>query len=401
MVQDTKEINRATVITELLRSRPTSRGQIAQVTGISAATVSRAVDQLISEGLVREVSALVSESRGRRPVLLDLEADTAHVVGVDLGASNTRFAIVDLLGSTVVEREIRTPADFSPAKLGEWVVAEVREAAGDMWNRIQFSSVGLPGAVSQDDGSVSNASNLAQVEDRRFLDALESSFGIPVEIDNDVNYALLGEQHFGVASQYPTAAMLTLGAGLGAGLAIEGTILHGRRGLVGEFGHLPIGPLGTRLEHLVTGPGILRKAAEAGVTLADPAELFVSDPSNAITTLRGNFDHALLIVLTAITVSCEPEIIVLGGGIAKSLASSLTRYEDALRQNLHSSPKLVLPGLGDMSGAVGAAVSGLHRAYRELGVSPDALTSLPVVTPSLVTRDQPAVMSAGLESVPS
>jgi predicted NBD/HSP70 family sugar kinase len=138
-----------------------------------------------------------------------------------------------------------------------------------------------------------------------------------------------------------------------------------------------VGPHGTRLENLVTGPGIVRRAAEAGVKLYEPAELFAPDATPAVDALRGQFDQALHIVLTAITVSCEPEIIVLGGGIAKSLASSLSRYEDALRQNLRSSPRLVLSELGDMSGAIGASVAGLHRAYLELGVAPDALSSLP------------------------
>ncbi|WP_233206249.1 ROK family protein [Cryobacterium sp. N19] len=304
-------------------------------------------------------------------------ADTTHVVGVDVGANNTRFVIVDLLGVTVLSREIATPIDVSPPELAEWVVAQVKTTAANGWHFIRYACVGLPGAVNQENNSVSNAPNLIQVEDRRFLDALEASFGIPIEIDNDANYALLGEQRFGVARDFPTAAMLTLGAGLGGSLAVDGTILRGRHGLVGEFGHLPVGPLGTRLEHMVTGPGIIRRASEAGISLASPAELFVANPPAHIASLRDQFDQALLIVLTALAVSCEPEIIVLSGGIAKSLSSSFSRYEDALRQNLQYAPRLVLSGLGDMSGAVGAAVSGLHRAYQELGVASDALATLP------------------------
>lgn len=377
MVQDTRELNRVAVITELLKSRPISRTQIAAATSISAATVSRAVDLLISDGLVREVSTVVSESRGRRAILLDLVAERSYVVGIELGASNTRFVIADLVGTRVVEREVATASSLAADKLAEWLASEVHLAASGRWPLIRFACIGLPGSVSQEDRTTTNAPNLPQVEDRRFLEALDREFGLSVDIDNDSNYALLGEMHFGAAAMHSTAAMLTLGTGLGAGLAIDGTILHGRRGLVGEFGHLPVGPLGTRLEHLVTGPGILRRAAEAGVTLARPADLFIENPPPTIEALRGQFDQALHIVLTAITVSCEPEIIVLGGGIAKSLATSLSRYEDALRQNLHSSPRLVLSRLGDMSGATGASVAGLHRSYQALGVAADDLATLP------------------------
>lgn len=377
MVQDTRKMNRSAVITELLLSRPTSRTQIAQTTGVSAATVSRVVDHLIDEGLVREVAAVVSESRGRRAVLLDLVTDTTYVVGIDVGATNTRYVLADLVGTTVFSKEVATPAEKSATGLAEWVVSEVKEAAGEKWPLVQYASVGLPGAVNQFEGTVTNAPNLVQVEDKRFLDALQTAFAIPLEVDNDVNYALLGEQRFGVAQAHPTAAMLNLGAGLGAALAVDGTILHGRRGLIGEFGHLPVGPLGTRVEHMVTGPGVVRRAAEFGVHLEGPDHLFAENPGLALSQLRAQFDQALLIVLTALTVSCDPEMIVLGGGISKSLRSSLSRYEDALRQNLNSSPKLVLPKLGDMSGAVGAAVAGLHHVYPELGVEAAALASLP------------------------
>lgn len=377
MVQDTREMNRSAVITELLRSRPTSRTQIAQKTGVSAATVSRVVDQLIDEGLVREVAAVISESRGRRAVLLDVVTDTTYVVGVDVGATNTRYVLADLVGTIVLSEEVATPAEQSAAGLAEWVVSEVKKAAGERWPLVKYASMGLPGAVNQDEGTVSNAPNLVQVEDKRFLEVLETAFVIPLEIDNDVNYALLGEQRFGVAQAHPTAAMLNLGAGLGAALAVDGAILHGRRGLIGEFGHLPVGALGTRVEHMVTGPGVVRRAAEIGIQLEGPGRLFAESPGPALSQLRAQFDQALLIVLTALTVSCDPEMIVLGGGISKSLKSSLSRYEDALRQNLNSSPRLVLPELGDMSGAVGAAVSALHRVYPELGVEADALASLP------------------------
>lgn len=370
-------MNRSAVITELLRSRPISRTQIAQSTGISAATVSRVVDQLIDEGLVREVAAVVSESPGRRPVLLDLVADTTFVVGVDVGAANTRYVIVDLVGTIVLSEEVPTPSELSAPSLAEWVAAEVESAAGERWPLVRYACVGLPGAVNQEQGAVSNASNLVQVEDKRFLDALESAFGIPLEIDNDVNYALLGEQRFGVAQTHAAAAMLNLGAGLGAALAVDGVILHGRRGLIGEFGHLPVGPLGTRVEHMLTGPGIVRRAAEMGMHLDSPDQLFAPDSSPGLAPLRAQFDQALLIVLTALAVSCDPEMIVLGGGLSKSLTSSLSRYEDALRQNLNFSPRLVLPELGDMSGAVGSAVSGLQRVYPELGVEADALATLP------------------------
>lgn len=370
-------MNRGAVLAEVLRSRPVSRKLVASRTGISAATVTRAVDSLIAEGILREGDELVVESRGRRAVPLDLVADRSYVAGIDLGASNMRYIVSDLLANPIAAGEIVTPRDLGATQLAHWVAEELRRLRADAWPPITEVSLGLPGAVSATGDMVSNAPNLEVVEDPEFLSSLVGALGVDVQIDNDANFALLGEQRFGAARNMPMAGMLTLGAGLGAGLSINGQILRGKHGLVGEFGQLPVGPLGTRLEHLVTGPGIMRRAAEAGVVFATPADLFTDDAVGSVAALRTHFDHALLIVLTAIAVSSEPEVIVLGGGISNSLLGSLSRYEDSLRQNLRVAPRLTLAELGDYSGAAGAIVSSLQAVYSKLGVDALALADLP------------------------
>lgn len=392
-MHDTRAINRNAVLTALMSSRPASRKQIAELTGISAATVTRAVDQLLAEGIVRETTEIVSEARGRRAVELDVVADRAHVVGVDLGASNTRIIVTDLLARPVFATETATPTTMPEDELVEWIAATVREAASDVWDSVEHVCLGLPGAVSQRDLTVSNAPNLPQVESPTFLASVQRAVGRAMHFDNDANYALLGEMHYGAARGAPNAAMLTIGFGLGAGLAIEGRILQGERGLIGEFGQLPIGPLGTRLEHMVTGGGILRRAAEAGLHLDAPAELFADDAGPGLLSLRGHFDQALLVVLTATTVSCDPQTIVLGGGIANSLISSLDRYRVALEQNLRISPDIATAELGDFSGAVGSVVAGLHALYAGLGVEEGAIVSLP--NGDALTADEVARARAG------
>jgi len=378
VVQDTRELNRSAVLTQLLRDRPSSRKQIAAATGISQPTVTRAVDELISDGVLAEGEEIVVESRGRRARSIDLIGDRSYALGIDLGASSTRIVLVDLLAQPVRVSALPTPASLGPHELAHWLADQLRAVIPrQIWQRTNQVAIGLPGAVSQEDLSVSNAPNLPAVEDPGFLAALRDELGKPVHLDNDANYALLGEQRFGAAKDAPNAAMLTLGAGLGAGLAVEGKLLKGSRGLVGEFGQLPVGPMGSRLEHLVTGPGILSRAKEANVELNDPSELFAKDTSPLVRSLRAQFDQALLIVLMAIVVSCEPSTIVLGGGISKSLASELSQYEESLRTALRYAPKLTPAELGDFSGAAGAAVASLHAEYLAIGVQREALAALP------------------------
>lgn len=381
MVQDMREINRAMVLAELLRSRPVSRKEIAVRTGISPATVTRATDQLLHEGVLREGDEVIVESRGRRAKLLDVVADRAHTVGIDLGASSTRLVVTDMAGAPQAAIETPTSSLLSPSQLAAWLAREVVrvcEAIG-VWASVAHVSLGLPGAVGQADRVVSNAPNLPQVEGVGFLEALERELGRPLAVDNDANFALLGEQRFGAAREAPTAAMLTLGAGLGAGLAIDGRILQGRHGLIGEFGQIPMGPDGSRVEHFVTGPGILRHAEEQGVRLGTPADLFSGGA--ATRELRADFDRALLVVLMAIAASSEPDVIVLGGRISMSLAPRLSAYQGELERSLRFAPRLRSADLGSFSGAVGAAVSSMRMTYRDLGVAGGALADLPPERP--------------------
>jgi predicted NBD/HSP70 family sugar kinase len=374
---EARRSNRAAVLAEILASTPTTRTAIAHATNLSGATVSRMVEGLLNEGIARESDTVFSGRRGRRATQVEAVAERTVACGVDLGASNTRVVISDLLARPLVQRRVPTPTGLETAELADWLAQTILAAAGELWPKVGSMALGLPGAVRQEDRAVSNAPNLVQVEDPHFLVVLESRLGHAVEVDNDSNYALLGEQRFGAARSAPTAVMLTIGAGLGAGVAIDGRIFRGRNGLVGEFGHLPVGPLGTPLEHMVTGPGIMRRAAELGLDLSSPAALFREDADAPVVAMRLHVEQALLIVLTAAVVSYEPDIIVIGGGIAQSLAPSIDRLGTAVGQILRSAPPVVAAQLDDLSGALGAAVAALHRIYRELGVAEEDLTRIP------------------------
>ena len=368
----------AAVLTEVLRHAPTSRKDIADRSGLSPATVSRTVDQLTTSGLLREVGEVVESRRGRRAVQLDVVAERTHVVGVDLGASSTRIVVTDLAGHQVARVEAATSGTASPTALADAVGALARRTAGSRWPTVERVVLGLPGSVDQPTSTVANANNLPQVEDPAFLTSLRGTVGVPLTMYNDADLALLGELQLGAALGASSAAMLTLGAGLGAALAYRGMIVQGRHGVVGELGQIPLDSR-TRLEDLLTGPGILRAAAHQGLTLSSPAQLFTDalDDNPTVRALRERFDEALLLALTAVTVACEPEVLILGGRVAEGLESHWEDYAAGLRTILRYAPRLTRPALGAYAGAVGAAVRGLHDTYRELGVPEADLVDVP------------------------
>ena len=379
MVADIRELNRGAVLAELLYHRGASRRDIAAATGISPTTVTRAVESLLVDGVVVEGPQVAAGTRGRRAVPLHIVATRAHVVGVDLGASNTRLIVADLAGNPVACRQVPTDRAAKAEVLAHQVHSEALALAGDAWESVEYVGIGLPGAVRLADGSISNAPNLPQIEDPVFVATMRRIMDRPILIDNDVNFALLGELHFGAACEATTAAMLTIGTGLGSALAIHREVLRGERGLVGEFGQLPAGPLGMPLENLVTGPGILRRAEEARLSMASPDELFVPDPSPQVEHLRTQFDQAVLIVLAALTVACEPQCVVVGGRVGSSLMVDAERYRRALMAMLQQAPEIVPAAIGDYSGAAGAVAACLQACYRQLGADEARLADLPVV----------------------
>ncbi|WP_084079295.1 ROK family transcriptional regulator [Demequina sp. NBRC 110057] len=372
-----RESTKGQVLAALLRRRPASRKQLAEATGISPATVSRTIDQLIADDLVVEGESLVEERRGRRQVLLDIVAADRLALGIDLGGSRTRCVLVDLAGAPLASLEQPTPVQLPAVDLARWIAGLARQSAGDRWAAVRAVGIGLPGAVGEDPRTVSNAPNLPQIEDPAFLRTCVEAVGRPLVVDNDANDALLGEQRFGAAAGHGSAAMVTLGAGLGVGLAVDGRVVRGRRGLVGEFGQLPFGPSGERLETRVTGPAISARGREAGIDLDDPAALFRAGASDAVADVRRGFDDALVTALAAVAVACDPDTIVLGGGIAKSLRDDLPLYQERLTSTLHVAPTLVHTALGDFAGAAGAAVGALHVAYGELDIPEGELVDLP------------------------
>lgn len=310
------------------------------------------------------------------------------VCGVDVGGSNVRVVLADLAAKPLATRTVPTPTALDVRRLAHWLADLIRQTVADRWPQLDCVALGLPGAVRQDDRAISTAPNLRQVEDPQFLQLLEERLGITIEVDNDSNYALLGELRFGAARHAQTAVMFTVGAGLGAGVALDRRLFRGRSGLVGEFGHLPVGPLGSSLEQLISGPGILNRTRELGLHLDNPADVFRSTDPRLI-AVKQHVEQALLIILTAAVVAYEPEVIVLGGGISHALEPD--RLGSRLREILPAAPCIQSAELGDLSGALGAVVAALHTAYGRLGLAdvdlahvphPDALVGFNLRAPS-------------------
>nr|WP_281374867.1 ROK family transcriptional regulator [Nocardioides soli] len=254
------------MLQQLFREGPASRADLARTTGLTRVTVSDLVGELVSGGLVEELGAPAQSRVGKPPTLVGLNADSTHVVGIDLSATDRMTgAVVNLAGTVRARHEL--PLDGA---VGAAAVALVHRLATEliaMTDRpVLGVGVGSPGVVDAA-GTVIDAPNLAWT-DTPLAASLADALGLPVFVANDANTAVLGEHTFG-ASGDGGLMVLRVGTGVGAGLILEGSLLHGHLGAAGEIGHVVVDPSGDRcacgrsgcLETILAVPHLRRRLA--------------------------------------------------------------------------------------------------------------------------------------------
>jgi predicted NBD/HSP70 family sugar kinase len=324
------------------------------------------------------LTAIIAAGQATRAELAD-PAGLGLVCGIDLGASNCRFLVADLLGNPVKVSHDQTPISIGAEALADWLAGRVAGlTAPSAGVPLRAVVVGLPGMVTADGVTISGAPNAPQIQAEGFARRLTLAIPAPVHLYNDSDLALLGELRFGAGRGLANAVMFTIGAGVGSGVVLDGVLLRGRRGLTGEFGYLPIGPSGETVEDLLSGNGLLRQARALRVPVRDAADLFAADAPDLLEPVLERFDRALMLALTAATVAYEPAAIILGGGLSPAVAKRLDMIRGRLAELLPDPPPdLRLASLGDLSGTLGALAVSYRTAYLALGIAESDASRLP------------------------
>jgi predicted NBD/HSP70 family sugar kinase len=385
-VTDARQANRSAVFAAIVAARQTTRTKLSEETQLSPATVSRVAEGLLAEGLITEGRQVATQGPGRNAISLEARPDLGVVCGIDLGASNCRFLLADMLGQPVTISYQQTPVGIGAGALASWLADRVAALTASQPLPLKSVVVGLPGLVTPDGTSITGAPNVPQIEGEVFTRRLTRAIPAPVLLYNDSDLALLGELRFGAARGLDRAVMFTIGAGLGAGIVLDGALLRGQRGQIGEFGFLPIGPSGETVEDLLSGAGLLRQARALRAPVNDAADVFTPAVANLLDPVLERFDRALVLVLSAATVAYDPDAIILGGGLSPAVIRRLDVTRGKLASLVPVPPDLRLAELGDLSGTFGALAVACQTAYTTLGMSESDAAGLPT-----------AVSIAGLE----
>lgn len=309
------------------------------------------------------------------------------LIGVDLGGTTTKFAILTVEGDI----QQRWSIDTNVLDEGAHIIPDIIESINhhmklyDM-TADQFAGIGMgsPGTVDRKLGTVIGAYNLNWKTLQQAKKEIEAGTGIEFAIDNDANVAALGERWKGAGENDDNVAFVTLGTGVGGGIISDGHLLHGTAGSAGEIGHITVDPKGYLctcgkhgcLETVASATGVVRVARDMAEEYAGTSQLKqILDDGNEISS-KITFDLAkqgdplakmvvdkvakyLGIALGNVGNTLNPAFIVIGGGVSAAgtfLLDQVQAYFDEYTfPQVRETTKLKLAELGNVAGVIGAA----------------------------------------------
>ena len=297
-------------------------------------------------------------------------------IGIDLGGTKIEAAVLDQAGNFRFRERVATPLGDYPATLNA-IRHLVQRAESALNESCEHLGVGHPGSMNPIDGKIRNA-NSTCLNGQRLQSDLQAQLQRAVRLANDADCLALSEATDGIAQESASVFAVILGTGVGGGWFIHGRLLEGPNGLTGEWGHnpLPIASLdelpGPRcycgkqgcIEAWLSGPALVadyhRQHGQTDVhdvpTLIAAARAGDQDARDALNRHTERLARSLACVINV----CDPDAIVLGGGVAQrpNLVADLhvaLPVHVFLPAGTPLRTKLLLPKFGDSSGARGAA----------------------------------------------
>ena len=310
------------------------------------------------------------------------------IIGIDLGGTNTKVALVNKKGKIIAERGLITKNYRKKEELIDAIAGEVEKimfAKGLKKPDLSGIGIGIPGLIDIERGVVHYLVNIAGWNNVPVVKLFEERLHIPAFVDNDVNVMALGEFTFGAGRGTRNMVCLTLGTGVGGAVIINGALYRGSAFSAGEIGHIPINADGPRcdcggagcLERYVGNQFIAKAAVDhikkgqktviAKLVNGDLGKVTPEVISNAARYgdklalhIWQDTGRYLGIALAGVVNLLNPEKIVIGGGVANAGKVLFDAVKETIKQRAMRLPaktvKIVKAKLGEGAGVIGASV---------------------------------------------
>lgn len=367
-----REFNRARIVEAVKHYGGLTQVELAGATGLSPASVSNIVKELVGAGVL---STAPSTRSGRRAQHVTLARTLGIVVGIHVGTRHLRVALADASSQIVTEHRLPLAADHrADAGLDRCalLIADMLESVDASYDEVLAVGVGLPAPVDVRTGTITVPGIMRGWDGVPVAEVLARRVGKPVFVENDATLGAVAEHRTGAGVGVDDLAYLRISHRIGAGLVIGGRPFRGVAGAAGEIGHVTIdenGPVcrcGNRgcLETFASGPVLIEllRSSHGVLTMKDVIRRGLDGDAGCRRVIADAGRH--IGVATANLVNLlNPQRIVVGGELTEAGEILLDPMRDALARcalpTVDGGPEIVVGRLGndaEVRGAIALAI---------------------------------------------
>ncbi len=384
---DLTEMNRSVIVKILQRNEICSRAEIAKMTGLTQASITKIVAVLIEMGIVSEVGAIKGNGN-RRSIGLRLNAEEKQVIGVKFSRHMFAVGVFDISGKLYAKRETEYKLEQDAGEVLAEMKRQIHETLKQYPNVVAIG-MAVPGPYLRKEGRIAMVTKMPKWHNVNFIDEFKEEFNRPLFIEQDANAGALAEWWFGDhETPLNTLAYLLAGEGVGSGVVDNDNLLLGTQGVASEVGHISINVHGPRcecgnygcLELYSCTAAMLKRAEQELPELLEKTYKNRADECAAFFALANEGNKKALKVVEEIAAylgygcvslinAYNPDIIVIGDIMAQCGDILLPPIEEIIKERvlpeIYEKVRIRISGLGVDPTLCGAAAIATDRILRK------------------------------------
>ncbi|HHV12028.1 MAG TPA: ROK family transcriptional regulator [Clostridiales bacterium] len=361
-----RDINTKLVLETIISNNSISRAAIAKHLGLTKATISAIVQELINKKLVIEIGS-DDTNLGRKPILLSLHKKAGYVIGIDIGVDTISALVSDLAGEDCSLKQIKTPKNASNIIKVLTELIESMKLPGDSDYGLVGITLGIHGVITNNQVSFAPYYNLTGIN---LAGDLEQHFCVPVYLENEANLSVIGENTF--QYDYSNIANISVHSGIGLGIIINHQLYTGYNGRAGEFGHTIIDiegrqcPCGNKgcFEQYASERSLLKEFSSLKnleeVSFEQFTKAYEANDPHALKIME-DFIKYMSIGINNILNAYNPDIVIINSAFTIQFPHITKRIQSALISRMNSYISIVPSVLQDTSillGGICVAIKG-------------------------------------------
>lgn len=378
-----KRMNRVRVLNAVRERSHIGRAEVADITGISRASVTYLVGELVKDGwLVEHDKGETSQAGGRPPILLRFNPDAIYAVVVMIGSEKTTVAVGD--GNARMRyRNTQPSMQGQSAEIVVSVIVDMIEEAlaqsGVDRRRVGGVAIGVPGLVDAHNSIVHYSARVPVLRDIDLGSMIAARVGLPVMVENETRLIGWGELKFGSGRGYSPLVCVSVTLGIGTCIVLEDRMLSGSSYSAGQFGHMTIDEHGPLCqcgnygcwEALASSSAVLERARKLDAAWAKDPTI----PKILTAASEGDRQAAALVHETAVHLGIgianiinivNPSMIVLHGQVFEAGEQFIQTIRQTVAARALKLPalntRIVVSELGDQAGLAGGVTFVMRSA---------------------------------------